>query len=82
MGRFSFNLAQILMNPTLRNVLLIGGALVLIIVALASINLESDKTLDQATFANRLDKGEVTEIVIRGNRMEVTLSDSSKVLCR
>jgi cell division protease FtsH len=67
------------MNPTLRNVLLIGGALVLIIVALASINLESDKTLDQATFANRLDKGEVTEIVIRGNRMEVTLSDSSKV---
>jgi cell division protease FtsH len=67
------------MNPTLRNVLLIGGALVLIIVALASINLESDKTLDQATFANRLDKGEVAEIVIRGNRMEVTLSDSSKV---
>ncbi len=67
------------MNPTLRNILLIGGALVLIIIALASINLESDKTLDQATFANRLDKGEVTEIIIRGNRMEVTLSDSSKV---
>ena len=67
------------MNPTLRNVLLISGALVLIIVALASINLPSDKTLDQATFASRLDKGEVTEIIIRGNRMEVTLSDKSVV---
>ncbi|MCE9585773.1 ATP-dependent zinc metalloprotease FtsH [Candidatus Uhrbacteria bacterium] len=67
------------MNPTLRNVLLISGALVLIIVALASINLPSDKTLDQATFASRLDKGEVTEIIVRGNRMEVTLSDKSVV---
>src|SRR5688572_23225396 len=67
------------MNPTLRNVLLISVALVLIIVALASINLPSEKTLDQATFASRVDQGQVSEIVIRGNRMEVTLSDESKV---
>jgi cell division protease FtsH len=67
------------MNPTLRNILLITGALVLVIVALASINLDSGKTLDQATFASRVDQGQVSEIVIRGNRMEVTLSDSSKV---
>lgn len=67
------------MNPTLRNILLIGGALVLIIVALASINLESEQTLDQAGFASRVSQGQVTEVVIRGNRMEVTLNDNSKV---
>lgn len=67
------------MNQTLRNVLLIGGALILIIVALASVNLESEKTLDQAGFANSVNQDQVSDIVVRGNRMEVTLKDKTVV---
>jgi len=67
------------MNQTLRNILIISSALVLIIIGLANINLESEKTLDQAGFATSVSQDQVSEIIVRGNRMEVTLKDKSIV---
>ncbi len=67
------------MNTTLRNVLLIIGAVVLVGAGLAMVNLEPKNQLDLAGFANKVRDGQVQEIVVRGNRMEVTLADNTKV---
>jgi cell division protease FtsH len=66
------------MNTTLRNILLIVGAILLVGAGLSLINLEPKNQLDLAGFANAAKNGQVTEIVVRGNRMEVTLQDGTK----
>ncbi|MCC6563908.1 AAA family ATPase, partial [Candidatus Uhrbacteria bacterium] len=42
------------------------------------VNLEPKNQLDLAGFANKVRDGQVQEIVLRGNRMEVTLTDNTK----
>ncbi len=66
------------MNTTLRNILLIVGAILLVGAGLSLINLEPKNQLDLAGFANAAKNGQVTEIVVRGNRMEVTMQDGTK----
>ena len=66
------------MNTTLRNILLIVGAILLVGAGLSLINLEPKNQLDLAGFANAAKNGQVSEIVVRGNRMEVTLKDGTK----
>ncbi|MCC7522548.1 ATP-dependent zinc metalloprotease FtsH [Candidatus Uhrbacteria bacterium] len=68
------------MNTTVRNVLLIVGAVALAAVALAFVNLDQPKTLDVSGFAEQVQAGQVSEVVIRGNRLEVSLADGSKVM--
>lgn len=68
------------MNTTVRNVLLIVGAVVLAAAALAFVNLDQPKTLDVSSFAKQVEAGQVSEVVIRGNRLEVSLADGSKVM--
>lgn len=68
------------MNTTVRNILLILGAVVLVAVGLSMVNLEPKNTLDVATFAADAKSGQVKEIVVRGDRLDVTLADGSKVV--
>lgn len=65
------------MNKTLRNILLVVGALVLVMAALATMSLETPKTLDVATFASRVERGEVKELVVEGNKIKATFTDDS-----
>ncbi len=67
------------MNTTFRNILLIIGAVVLVAAGLAMVNLEPKNQLDLAGFASAVREGRVQEIVVRGNRMEVTLADGAMV---
>ncbi|MEI7512507.1 MAG: ATP-dependent zinc metalloprotease FtsH [Candidatus Uhrbacteria bacterium] len=67
------------MNTTIRNILLIVGAVVLVAAGLSMVNLEDKKTLDVATFAADTKDGKIKEIVVRGDRMEITRTDDSKV---
>ncbi|HVM90915.1 MAG TPA: ATP-dependent zinc metalloprotease FtsH [Verrucomicrobiae bacterium] len=67
------------MNTTVRNILLILGAVVLVAAGLSLVNLEPKNTLDVATFATDAKNGQVKEIVVNGDRLEVTLADASKV---
>jgi cell division protease FtsH len=56
------------------------GAVVLVAVGLSMVNLEPKNTLDVATFAADAKSGQVKEIVVRGDRLDVTLADGSKVV--
>ncbi|MEK7473109.1 MAG: ATP-dependent zinc metalloprotease FtsH [Patescibacteria group bacterium] len=67
------------MNTTFRNILLMIGAVVLAAAGLSMVNLEPKNQLDLAGFANAVREGQVREIVVRGNRLEVTLADESHV---
>lgn len=67
------------MNKNLRNALIAVGGLIIIIIGLASIDLKPTNRLDIATFAARVEQGEVKAIEVQGNRMTVTLNDDSKV---
>jgi cell division protease FtsH len=68
------------MNTTVRNILLIIGAVLLVAAGLSLVNLEPKNTLDVATFATDAKNGQVKEIVVEGDRLDVTLVDSSKVV--
>lgn len=67
------------MNTTFRNILLIIGAVILVAAGLAMVNLEPKNQLDLAGFATAVREDRVQEIVVRGNRMEVTMADGSMV---
>ncbi len=65
------------MNTNIRNILLIVSALILVGVGLSMVNLEPKNQLDLAGFATRVRDGQVQEIVVRGNRLEVTMKDKT-----
>jgi cell division protease FtsH len=66
------------MNQTLRNVLLFLGALTLVGVTLAFVNIDNSKKLDLTTLAKQVEDGQVTSMVVRGAQVEVALKDGSK----
>lgn len=68
------------MNTTLKNVLLMVGALVLIGVALASINLDTNQKIDVGTFVSQVQNGQVQEVEVDGQKMTVTLQDGKKAV--
>jgi cell division protease FtsH len=67
------------MNTTVRNILIMIGAVVLVAAGLSMVNLEPKNTLDVATFAADAKAGQVKEIVANGDRLDVTLTDNSHV---
>lgn len=68
------------MNQTLRNILLFVGALVLIGGTLAFVNLGNTKQLDLTTLASDVEAGNISSIVVRGSKIEVTQKDGSKAI--
>ncbi|MBM3204601.1 ATP-dependent metallopeptidase FtsH/Yme1/Tma family protein [Candidatus Uhrbacteria bacterium] len=66
------------MNPTLRNVLLIVGTVILVGATLSLVNLDKTPTLDMGTFVSHVQEGKVKEVEVRGSKLNVTLTDGSK----
>jgi len=70
------------MNQTLRNVLLFVGALVLIGVALAFVNVGPVKPVDLSTLATDIENGSVKSLVVRGSDVDITMADGTKLKAR
>lgn len=70
----------IVMTTTVKNILLMLGALILIGVALATINLDSTQKEDIGTFISQVQNGQVDEVVVDGQKMTITLKDGKKAL--
>ena len=68
------------MTTTVKNILLMLGALVLIGVALATINLDTTQKEDIGTFVSQVQNGQVEEVVVDGQKMTVTLKDGKKAI--
>jgi cell division protease FtsH len=68
------------MTTTVKNILLMLGALVLIGVALATINLDATQKEDIGTFVSQVQNGQVQEVVVDGQKMTVTLKDGKKAI--
>jgi len=66
------------MNTTVRNIVLVVAVILLVGGALSFVNLEQPKMLDMGTFVSNVQAGKVKEIVIQGQKLEVTLADNSK----
>jgi cell division protease FtsH len=66
------------MNSTLRNVLIVLGAILLLGV-FALVNLKPAETMDVGTFVQRVQSGQVKEVIVSDNTLDVTLNDDTKV---
>ncbi len=66
------------MNPTLRNTLLILGTVLLVGILFSFVNIEKTPSMDVGTFVSRVQEGKVQEVVVRGQKLEVTLTDGTK----
>lgn len=66
------------MNKTLRNTLIVLGALFLVAAALATVNLDKTETLDISTFASRIEQGDVKNMVVEGDTIHAVFTDDSK----
>ncbi len=66
------------MNPTLRNILLIVGSVLLVGVLLSSVNLQNPQNVDVGTFINRAQQGQVKEVDVENQKLDVTFQDGSK----
>ncbi len=64
-------------NQNVRNVALVLGAIVLVSIILASLNLDDKEKINLATFAERIEAGDVKELVVEGNTIEITMQDDS-----
>ncbi len=67
------------MNPTLKNILIFAGALVVVGVALSAVNLENTKQTDISSIAQGVQSGDIKSLVVRGTTVEATKADGSKV---
>ncbi len=67
------------MNTTLRNLIIVGVSVLALGGVLATVNLDQAKTMDIGTFVSRVQEGQVKEIVVQGQKLEVTLTDDTKV---
>jgi cell division protease FtsH len=67
-------------NPTLRNILILIGCLVVVIGGFALVNVKSDvQKTDLTTIARDVQEGRVKSIVVEGSRIEATLVDDTKL---
>ncbi len=67
------------MKPMLKNILLFLGALLLVGVALAFVSLENNKKIDLSTLARNIQDGQIKSIIVRGDKLEATLSAGNKL---
>jgi len=67
------------MNQTAKNVLMFVGALVLVGIALAAINVDTTKKVDISTIAQNVQDGKIKSITVNGSGIEATLTDNTKV---
>ena len=65
------------MTQTTRNIIIFIAAFVIMGGLLATMNLETTDHTDLATLATRVQNGEVTSLVIRGDEVEATFKDGS-----
>ena len=65
------------MNVSLRNILLTVGAVLIVGVALALVNVDQTKHVDVTTFINQVQTGQIQEIVINGQDLKVTYPDKT-----
>ncbi|MBU1032954.1 MAG: ATP-dependent zinc metalloprotease FtsH [Patescibacteria group bacterium] len=70
------------MNQTLRNVLLFIGALAIVGVILAFVNVDETKTLDLTTLATEIEQGNVKSLIIRGTEVDVILRDDTEAIVK
>ncbi|MBI4138704.1 AAA family ATPase, partial [Candidatus Uhrbacteria bacterium] len=68
------------MNPTVRNILLFLGALLLVGTTLAFVNVGTTKTMDLSALAKNIEEGRVRSIVVRGSNVDVSLKDETKAV--
>lgn len=68
------------MNPTLRNILLIGATLLIVSGALSLVDLKKPETMDIGAFITNVQSDQVKEVEINGNQLNVLLKDGRKVL--
>lgn len=61
-----------------RNIIVIIATLVLVGGIFSMINLENPKTVDIGTFVSRVQEGQVNNVTVRGNKLEVAFKDGSK----
>lgn len=63
------------MNPTLRNTLILLGTIILVGGALSFVDLKKPDTTDLGTFVTQVQTGQVKEVIVRGQSLEVTYND-------
>ncbi len=63
------------MNPTLRNTLILLGTIILVGGALSFVDLKKPDTTDLGTFVTQVQTGQVKEVIVRGQTLEVTYND-------
>lgn len=66
------------MNQTFRNVIIFLIAIGLVGVTLAFFNVDTAQKLDLSALAQKIDEEQVSGIVVRGSKVEVTLKDGTK----
>ncbi|MBU1034759.1 ATP-dependent zinc metalloprotease FtsH, partial [Patescibacteria group bacterium] len=66
------------MNQTFRNVIIFLAAIGLVGVTLAFFNVNTAQKLDLSALAQKIDEEQVSAIVVRGSKVEVTLKDDTK----
>lgn len=66
------------MSQTSRNVLIFLAAIVLVGVTLAFFNVDTAQKLDLSALAQKIEAEQVSGIIVRGSRVEVTLKDETK----
>ena len=67
------------MSQTTKNILVFAGALVIVGIAFAAINVNTTKTTDLSTIAQNVQDGKVASITVDGSKIDVTLKDKSVV---
>lgn len=66
------------MNQTVRNIIIFAVAVIILGAILATGSLDTTKSVDIATLAGEVQKGNVTALVVRGNQVEATYKDGVK----
>jgi len=66
------------MNQTVRNILLFIGAMVIMGVILATLNMQTVEHTDIASLSTKVEQGDVKSLVIRGDEVEATYQDDTK----
>jgi len=64
-------------NQTIRNIALVLGTIVVVSLILASLNIDKKEKINLATFAERIEAGDVKSLVVQDNTIKVTMQDDS-----
>lgn len=67
------------MNASLRNIIITIGAVIIVGIGLALVDLNPVKKVDITTFINQVQNGQVEEIAVQGQELKVTYKDKTVV---